>query len=85
MPRIEHQQHRCGEQPRDGGVAVAAVERQAVVGLVAFDQRQISAFADQRTRRTMASLSLRCGSRLKHEAAAGERRPHRVDVVQAPS
>ncbi len=81
--RIEHQQHRQAELLGQRCVAVAAVQRQAVVqALVALDQAQ--ARSGTVPREAGVDLGVRHQHRIEVHAGAagGQRQPHRVDVVR---
>ncbi len=81
---VEHQQHRQAELGGERGVAVAAVQRQAVVqALVAFHQADVgTAHALPEDLRDLVPAHQ---LRIEVDAgpAGGQREPHRVDVVGA--
>ena len=82
--RIDHQQHRQTQLAGKRRIAVAAVERQAVVqALVALDQAHIGGVRLARERGDDLGVVHQVRVEVETRPAAGAREPHRVDVVGA--
>ncbi len=80
--RIDHQKHRQVEQLRQGGVAVAAVQREAVVqSLVALDQIHFRTVPREGGKDVVALHQVQV--QIAASAPGSLAEPHRIDVIGA--